>query len=229
MLEARDGTASPRSPRLRTSRRAIGVVVLPDVRGLYRFYEELALRFAERGYPAVAIDYFGRTAGVGEARRRVRVHGARRADDARGDPGRRRRRGRVPALPAAAAARPLHRRLLLRRPQLVARGRGRPRARRRGRLLRPPGRARRRARPDAARREIERAGPRAAGGRRRRTSPPRTTTRSTGARRRRASSTRSSPTTAPRTASSTASTRSSPTRRRTRGTRVLAFLERHAR
>src|SRR5207245_10217143 len=42
----------------------IGVVILPDVRGLYRFYEELALRFAERGYAAVAIDYFGRTAGV---------------------------------------------------------------------------------------------------------------------------------------------------------------------
>jgi carboxymethylenebutenolidase len=42
------------------------VVVLPDVRGLYRFYEELALRFAERGYAAVAIDYFGRTAGVGK-------------------------------------------------------------------------------------------------------------------------------------------------------------------
>jgi carboxymethylenebutenolidase len=41
-----------------------GIVVLPDVRGLYRFYEELALRFAERGYRAVAIDYFGRTAGV---------------------------------------------------------------------------------------------------------------------------------------------------------------------
>src|SRR3954453_9725206 len=41
-----------------------GVVILPDVRGLYRFYEELALRFAERGYTALAIDYFGRTAGV---------------------------------------------------------------------------------------------------------------------------------------------------------------------
>jgi carboxymethylenebutenolidase len=41
-----------------------GVVVLPDVRGLYRFYEELALRFAERGHAAVAIDYFGRTAGA---------------------------------------------------------------------------------------------------------------------------------------------------------------------
>ena len=43
---------------------AAGVVILPDVRGLYRFYEELALRFAERGISAIAIDYFGRTAGV---------------------------------------------------------------------------------------------------------------------------------------------------------------------
>jgi carboxymethylenebutenolidase len=42
----------------------VGVVILPDVRGLYRFYEELALRFAERGIAAVAIDYFGRTAGA---------------------------------------------------------------------------------------------------------------------------------------------------------------------
>src|SRR3954452_8000361 len=40
-----------------------GIVLLPDVRGLYHFYEELALRFAERGHAAVAIDYFGRTAG----------------------------------------------------------------------------------------------------------------------------------------------------------------------
>ena len=41
-----------------------GVVILPDVRGLYRFYEELALRFAERGHTAIAFDYSGRTAGV---------------------------------------------------------------------------------------------------------------------------------------------------------------------
>jgi len=41
------------------------VVVLPDVRGLFRFYEELALRFAEHGTDSLAIDYFGRTAGVG--------------------------------------------------------------------------------------------------------------------------------------------------------------------
>ncbi len=40
------------------------VVVMPDVRGLFPFYEELAVRFAERGYDAVAYDYFGRTAGV---------------------------------------------------------------------------------------------------------------------------------------------------------------------
>jgi carboxymethylenebutenolidase len=42
------------------------VVILPDVRGLHRFYEELALRFAERGHAAIAIDYFGRSAGVGK-------------------------------------------------------------------------------------------------------------------------------------------------------------------
>src|SRR3954471_12179554 len=41
-----------------------GVVILPDIRGLYHFYEELALRFAERDYIALAFDYFGRTAGV---------------------------------------------------------------------------------------------------------------------------------------------------------------------
>jgi carboxymethylenebutenolidase len=42
-----------------------GVVVLPDVRGLFRFYEQLAERFAAAGHPAIAIDYFGRTAGLG--------------------------------------------------------------------------------------------------------------------------------------------------------------------
>ena len=39
-------------------------MILPDVRGLYHFYEELALRFAERGYAAVAFDFYGRTAGA---------------------------------------------------------------------------------------------------------------------------------------------------------------------
>jgi carboxymethylenebutenolidase len=64
ILEARDGNrlaafaATPDEPS------GAGIVILPDIRGLYRFYEELALRFAERGHTAVAIDYFGRTAGV---------------------------------------------------------------------------------------------------------------------------------------------------------------------
>ena len=66
VLEASDGNrlaafaATPDEPS------GAGIVILPDIRGLYRFYEELALRFAERGHTAVAIDYFGRTAGVGK-------------------------------------------------------------------------------------------------------------------------------------------------------------------
>src|SRR2546428_13436112 len=43
-----------------------GMVILPDVRGLHTFYKELAQRFAEAGVDAVAIDYFGRTAGLGD-------------------------------------------------------------------------------------------------------------------------------------------------------------------
>jgi carboxymethylenebutenolidase len=40
------------------------VVILPDVRGLHQFYKDLALLFGEAGYNSVAIDYFGRTAGL---------------------------------------------------------------------------------------------------------------------------------------------------------------------
>ncbi|HEY1355363.1 MAG TPA: dienelactone hydrolase family protein [Solirubrobacterales bacterium] len=42
------------------------VVILPDVRGLYRFYIELAEQLAEAGHHAIALDYFGRTAGAEE-------------------------------------------------------------------------------------------------------------------------------------------------------------------
>ena len=45
---------------------AAAVVVLPDVRGLFQFYKDLAIRFAQAGHDSVAIDYFGRTAGIGE-------------------------------------------------------------------------------------------------------------------------------------------------------------------
>ncbi|GAC1349895.1 MAG: dienelactone hydrolase family protein [Ktedonobacteraceae bacterium] len=40
------------------------ILIFPDVRGLHQFYKELALRLAEAGISAVAIDYFGRTAGL---------------------------------------------------------------------------------------------------------------------------------------------------------------------
>jgi carboxymethylenebutenolidase len=38
-----------------------GVVILPDVRGLAPFYDELAERFASAGHHAAVVDYFGRT------------------------------------------------------------------------------------------------------------------------------------------------------------------------
>jgi carboxymethylenebutenolidase len=63
-LQADDGNTLGAFLALPDEPAPTGVVILPDVRGLYRFYEELALRFAERGYAAVAIDYFGRTAGT---------------------------------------------------------------------------------------------------------------------------------------------------------------------
>jgi carboxymethylenebutenolidase len=66
VLESADGTSFAAFAALPEEPSGKGVVILPDVRGLYRFYEELALRFAERGIAAVAIDYFGRTAGVGK-------------------------------------------------------------------------------------------------------------------------------------------------------------------
>ncbi len=63
-LESADGThfsaALAESPEGRG-----GIVILPDVRGLYPFYTELAERFAQAGYHAIVIDYFGRTAGLG--------------------------------------------------------------------------------------------------------------------------------------------------------------------
>ncbi len=68
VLESDDGTQFAAFAALPDESSEAGVVILPDVRGLYRFYEELALRFAERGYAAVAIDYFGRTAGVDKRR-----------------------------------------------------------------------------------------------------------------------------------------------------------------
>ena len=68
VLTASDGTrfsarlARPASPSGR------GIVILPDARGLNAYYCALARRFAEAGVEAIAIDYFGRNAGLTEGR-----------------------------------------------------------------------------------------------------------------------------------------------------------------
>ena len=96
-----------------------GIVILPDVRGLHPFFEELALRYAERGIAALAIDYFGRTAGTGE-----------RGDDfdhmphvdagaLGGAPGRHRGGRRAPARAGSARPLDLHDGLLHGRPTVA--------------------------------------------------------------------------------------------------------------
>src|SRR4051812_20042565 len=57
-LRSADGTAFAAFEAIPETPGTVGVAILPDVRGLYGFYEELALRFAERGHRAVAFDYF---------------------------------------------------------------------------------------------------------------------------------------------------------------------------
>jgi carboxymethylenebutenolidase len=69
-LTSADGTAFSAAYAAPAQPAGAGVVVLPDIRGLHPYYVALTERFAEAGLPAVAFDYFGRTAGV-----------AKRADD----------------------------------------------------------------------------------------------------------------------------------------------------
>ena len=204
-LEAADGNrfaafaAAPDEPG------PAGVVVLPDVRGLYRFYEELALRFAERGYPASRFDYFGRTAGVGKrdddfeymehvaqtTPEGIQADVARRgrATCARRRAARARRSSRSASASAAAT------RGSRRRAGTASPARSASTARPASGTARP---GRRSARRDRG------ADPRAAGRRRREHHCRAQRRLRRGARRRRASSTRSSSTTARRTASSTA-------------------------
>ena len=66
VLESSDGTKFDAYFARASAPTGAGMVVLPDVRGLHRFYKELAQRFAEAGIDSVAIDYFARTAGRGE-------------------------------------------------------------------------------------------------------------------------------------------------------------------
>ena len=64
-LESPDGTRFSAAFAGAAEVRGPGVVIYPDVRGLYPFYIRLAERFADAGHQAVVVDYFGRTAGLG--------------------------------------------------------------------------------------------------------------------------------------------------------------------
>ena len=62
-LHGRDGSPFAASAARAAEPSGAGIVVIPDVRGLHPYYEDLARRFAEAGVHAVAIDPYGRTAG----------------------------------------------------------------------------------------------------------------------------------------------------------------------
>jgi carboxymethylenebutenolidase len=63
-LTSADGTEFSAAFAAPATAAGAGVVVLPDIRGLHPYYVALTERFAEAGLPAVAFDWFGRTAGL---------------------------------------------------------------------------------------------------------------------------------------------------------------------
>jgi carboxymethylenebutenolidase len=64
-LTSADGTHFAGHLALAASPGGAGIVIIPDVRGLHPFYEDLANRLAEAGVHALAIDLYARTAGPG--------------------------------------------------------------------------------------------------------------------------------------------------------------------
>ena len=69
VLTSTDGTpfhAFVAMPEDAARTRDVSVLIYPDIRGLHAFYTQLAVTFAGLGFPALGIDYFGRTAGLTE-------------------------------------------------------------------------------------------------------------------------------------------------------------------
>lgn len=66
MLTSSDGTRFAIHEVAARKPNGAAIVVLPDVRGLFPFYETLAEGFAGAGLDAIAIDYFGRTSDIEE-------------------------------------------------------------------------------------------------------------------------------------------------------------------
>jgi carboxymethylenebutenolidase len=65
VLSSADGTHVAAYAARAEAPSGAGIVIIPDVRGLHPYYEELARRFAEAGVHAIAIDLYSRTAGTG--------------------------------------------------------------------------------------------------------------------------------------------------------------------
>ena len=64
LLTASDGAVSRAYLAEPGKSSGVGVVIFPDNRGLHPFYEQLACVLASHGHVAIALDYFGRTAGT---------------------------------------------------------------------------------------------------------------------------------------------------------------------
>jgi carboxymethylenebutenolidase len=69
ILTSADGTSFRAYLAQPTTRTRVAIVILPDVFGLRPFYQQLAQRFAQAGIQALAIDFYGRTAGLTQQQR----------------------------------------------------------------------------------------------------------------------------------------------------------------
>lgn len=65
VLTAADGNRFSAYQAVPVTPRGASLVLLPDIRGMHAFYTDLALCFAQTGIDTVAIDPYGRTAGLG--------------------------------------------------------------------------------------------------------------------------------------------------------------------
>jgi carboxymethylenebutenolidase len=63
-LTSGDGTTFSAAYALAPEPGGAAVLLLPDVRGLFDYYSNLARSFAAAGHSAIVVDYFGRTAGT---------------------------------------------------------------------------------------------------------------------------------------------------------------------
>jgi carboxymethylenebutenolidase len=63
-LVSRDGTDIAAYAARAEQPSGAGIVIIPDVRGLHRYYEELTNQFAAAGVHAIAVDLYARTAGA---------------------------------------------------------------------------------------------------------------------------------------------------------------------